>query len=322
IGTDNPAYPPWFGGTPEGDWKISDPASGKGFESAVAYAVAKGMGFTKDEVEWTVVPFNNSFKPGPKDFDFDINQISYTPKRAEAVDFSDSYYDVNQSVVALNDSKIAGATSLADLKDAKLGAPVGTTSYDYITENIQPSQQPQVYDTLDAGVAALKAKQIDGLVVDLPTAFFITAVQVPNGKIVGQFPTIGSQEYFGMVLSKDSPLTECLNEALAHLKDSGELAQIQQTWLSDKASAPVLQERQSPSVMEGDRRSRILGGMSADARNVTIALVSTVVFFMVLVLVITSSPGWPEVKTAFFNPTVFREAFPEVLRAFWLNIKI
>ena len=241
IGTDNPAYPPWFGGTPQGEWKISDPASGKGFESAVAFAVAKEMGFTPDEVEWTVVPFNNSFKPGPKDFDFDINQISYTPKRAQSVDFSDSYYDVNQSVVALKDSSIANATSLADLKDATLGAPVGTTSYDYITQNIQPSKQPQVYDTLDAGVAALKAHQIDGLVVDLPTAFFVTAVQVPNGKIVGQFPTIGSQEYFGMVLPKDSPLTECVDEALAHLKDSGELAQIQQTWLSDKASAPVLQ---------------------------------------------------------------------------------
>jgi polar amino acid transport system substrate-binding protein len=241
IGTDNPAYPPWFGGTPQGQWKISDPASGKGFESAVAFAVAKEMGFAPDEVEWTVVPFNNSFKPGPKDFDFDINQISYTPKRAQSVDFSDSYYDVNQSVVALKDSSIANATSLADLKDATLGAPVGTTSYDYITQNIQPSKQPQVYDTLDAGVAALKAHQIDGLVVDLPTAFFVTAVQVPNGKIVGQFPTVGSQEYFGMVLPKDSPLTECVDEALAHLKDSGELAQIQQTWLSDKASAPVLQ---------------------------------------------------------------------------------
>jgi polar amino acid transport system substrate-binding protein len=241
IGTDNPAYPPWFGGTPQGQWKISDPVSGKGFESAVAFAVAKEMGFAPDEVEWTVVPFNNSFKPGPKDFDFDINQISYTPKRAQSVDFSDSYYDVNQSVVALKDSSIANATSLADLKDATLGAPVGTTSYDYITQNIQPSKQPQVYDTLDAGVAALKAHQIDGLVVDLPTAFFVTAVQVPNGKIVGQFPTVGSQEYFGMVLPKDSLLTECVDEALAHLKDSGELAQIQQTWLSDKASAPVLQ---------------------------------------------------------------------------------
>jgi polar amino acid transport system substrate-binding protein len=241
IGTDNPAYPPWFGGNPQGGWKISDPESGKGFESAVAYAVADKLGFAHDEVDWTVVPFNNSFKPGPKSFDFDINQISYTPKRAQVVDFSDSYYDVNQSVVALKTSSIAGATSLADLKDAKLGAPVGTTSYDYITENIQPSQQPQVYDTLDAGVAALKAKQIDGLVVDLPTAFFITAVQVPNGKIVGQFPTIGSQEHFGMVLQKDSPLTECVNQALAALKSDGTLDQIQKTWLSDKVSAPVLQ---------------------------------------------------------------------------------
>ncbi len=241
AGTDNPAYPPWFGGAPEGQWKISNPASGKGFESAVAYAVAKQLGFTPDEVEWTVVPFNNSFKPGPKDFDFDINQISYTPKRAQVVDFSDSYYDVNQSVVALKDSKIANSTSLADLKDATLGAPVGTTSYDYITQNIQPSKQPQVYDTLDAGVAALKAHQIDGLVVDLPTAFYITAVQVPSGKIVGQFPTVGSQEYFGMVLQKDSPLTQCVNDALAALKSDGTLAQIQKTWLSDKVSAPVLQ---------------------------------------------------------------------------------
>jgi polar amino acid transport system substrate-binding protein len=241
VGTDNPAYPPWFGGSPQGQWKISDPESGKGFESAVAYAVADQLGFSRDEVDWTVVPFNNSFKPGPKDFDFDINQISYTPKRAEVVDFSDSYYDVNQSVVALNDSKIANASSLADLKDAKLGAPVGTTSYDYITENIQPSQQPQVYDTLDAGVAALKAKQIDGLVVDLPTAFYITAVQIPNGKIVGQFPTVGTQEHFGMVLQKDSPLTDCVNQALTALKSDGTLDQIQKTWLSDKVSAPVLQ---------------------------------------------------------------------------------
>jgi polar amino acid transport system substrate-binding protein len=242
VGTDNPAYPPWYaGGTKSSFWKVDDPSNGKGLEPATVYAVAKQLGFRAADVHWTYVPFNRSFAPGKKSFDFDINQISYTPKRAEAVDFSDSYYDVNQSVVALNDSKIANATTLADLKDAKLGAPVGTTSYDYITENIQPSEQPQVYDTLDAGVAALKAKQIDGLVVDLPTAFFITAVQVPNGKIVGQFPTVGSQEYFGMVLAKDSPLTECVNEALAHLKDSGELAQIQQTWLSDKASAPVLQ---------------------------------------------------------------------------------
>jgi len=243
VGTDNPAFPPWFeGGTPEGSsWEINDPSTGEGFESAVAYAVAEQLGFTKDEVEWTVVPFAQSFRPGPKSFDFDINQISYTPKRAQAVGFSDSYYDVNQAVVSLKSSSIADATSIADLADAKLGAPVGTTSYDYIVDNVQPSQDPSVYDTLNDGVSALKAKQIDGLVVDLPTAFFITAVQVPNGKIVGQFPAVGEQEYFGMVFEQENPLVECVNEALATLRDDGTLDQIQQEWLSDKASAPVLE---------------------------------------------------------------------------------
>jgi polar amino acid transport system substrate-binding protein len=241
IGTDNPAYPPWFGGDPVDPWKVSNPASGEGFESAVAYAVADKLGFSKDEVAWTVVPFNNSFKPGPKDFDFDINQISFTPERAQAVDFSDSYYDVNQALVALNSSKIADATSIADLEDAKLGAQIGTTSYQYIVSSIQPSQKPNVYDTNDAAIAAMKAKQIDGLVVDLPTAFYITAAQLENSKIVGQFPTQGTPEHFGMVLEKDSPLTACVNEALAALKSDGTLAQIQKTWLSDKASAPVLQ---------------------------------------------------------------------------------
>ena len=247
IATGNPAYKPWYGGdsVPDSDWKsgkyTGDPHTGDGYESAFAYALAEQLGFTQDQVTWLGIPFGKSFAPGPKDFDFAMQQISISANRAKAVDFSDGYYDVNQALIADNGSPAIGVTTLAGLKDLKLGAPVGTTSYDYITENIQPSQQPQVYDTLDAGVAALKAKQIDGLVVDLPTAFFITAVQVPNGKIVGQFPTIGSQEYFGMVLAKDSPLTECVNEALAHLKDSGELSQIQQTWLSDKASAPVLQ---------------------------------------------------------------------------------
>jgi polar amino acid transport system substrate-binding protein len=157
------------------------------------------------------------------------------------VDFSDSYYDVNQAVVALNGSKIANATSIADLKDAKLGAPIGTTSYDYIVSNVKPSQQPSVYDTLDAAIAAVKAKQIDGVVVDLPGAFYITAVQLANSKIVGQFPTVGSQEHFGMVLQKDNPLTGCINKALAALKAAGTLDQIQKKWLSSKTSVPVLQ---------------------------------------------------------------------------------
>jgi polar amino acid transport system substrate-binding protein len=241
VGTDNPAYPPWFGGDPADPWEITNPASRQGFESAVAYAVAEQLGFAESQVEWTVVPFSQSFRPGSKDFDFDINQISYSDKRAQAVSFSDSYYDVNQAVVALESSPIANATSVAELQDAKLGAPVGTTSYDYIVDNVQPSQDPAVYDTLNDGVSALKAKQIDGLVVDLPTAFFITAAQVENSKIVGQFPSVGEQEYFGMVFEKDNPLVDCVNEALAALRDDGTLDQIQQEWLSDKASAPVLQ---------------------------------------------------------------------------------
>jgi polar amino acid transport system substrate-binding protein len=240
VGTDNPAYPPWFGGEEKAPWKISDPRSGEGFESAVAYAVADELGFARNEVTWMVVPFSQSFRPGQKDFDFDINQISYSDARAKAVDFSDSYYDVNQAVVALNDSKIAGAKSIADLKGAKLGAPVGTTSYQYIVDNVKPTAQPGVYDTLNDGVSALKAKQIDGLVVDLPTAFFVTAAQVENSKIVGQFPAAGEQERFGMVFEKGSSLVDCVNDALATLKDDGTLDSIQQEWLSDKASAPVL----------------------------------------------------------------------------------
>ncbi|HEY7197726.1 MAG TPA: ABC transporter substrate-binding protein [Gaiellaceae bacterium] len=241
IGTDNPAFPPWFQANDGGPWDPTTPPTKKGFEAAVAYAVAEKLGFADDEVKWTVVPFDQSFKPGPKNFDFDINQISFKPKRAEAVDFSDSYYDVNQAVVALKSSKIANATSIADLKDAKLGAPVGTTSYDYITENVQPSQQPSVYNTLNDAVAGLKAKQVDGIVVDLPTAFFITAVQVPDGKIVGQFPSVGGQEHFGLVLAKDSPLTECVNKALGELRDDGTLDELQKKWLSETVSAPVLQ---------------------------------------------------------------------------------
>jgi polar amino acid transport system substrate-binding protein len=242
VGTDNPAFPPWFeGGTPQGSpWEINDPATGEGFESAVAYAVAGELGFSEDQVEWVEVPFNQSFKPGPKDFDFDINQISYAPVRDEAVDFSESYYDVNQALVAVGGTPIADATSVSELAAYKLGAPVGTTSFDYIEQNIQPEEDPGVYDTLNDAVSALKNGQVDGIVVDLPTAFFITAVQVPNGVIVGQFPTVGQQEYFGMVFEDGNPLVECVNQALDSLKEDGTLASIQQEWLADKAQAPVL----------------------------------------------------------------------------------
>ncbi|MFL5929884.1 MAG: ABC transporter substrate-binding protein [Gaiellaceae bacterium] len=243
IGTDNPAFPPWFdGGSPKGSkWEINDPSKGQGFEGAVAYAVAKKMGFAKNEVEWVVVPFDQSFKPGPKSFDFDINQISIKPGRAKNVDFSEPYYDVNQALVALKGSTLANAKTLAAVKDAKLGAQIGTTSLTYIQDEIEPSKDPSVYNTNNDVISALKAKQIDGIVVDLPTAFYVTAVQVPAGTIVGQFPDAGEQEQFGLVLAKDSPLTACVDKAVTALRDDGTLDQIQQKWLADKANAPVLE---------------------------------------------------------------------------------
>ena len=240
VGTDNPAYPPWFGGTPKPPWKVSDPNSGEGFESAVAYAVAKKLGFAHNEVHWIVVPFNTSFAPGPKKFDFNINEISYTPARAKVVDFSDSYYDVNQAVVARKGTPIAAAQSSADLQKYKLGAQIGTTSYTYIKEFIKPSKQPAVFDTNDAAVAALKNGQIDGLVVDLPTAFYVTAAQVPNSKIVGQFPTGNAGERFGMVFEKGNKLVGCVNHALTQLKSDGTLQQIQEKWLAKVGGAPIL----------------------------------------------------------------------------------
>jgi polar amino acid transport system substrate-binding protein len=243
IGTDNPAYPPWFGGgTPEGSqWEINDPATGEGFESAVAYAVAEELGFTDDEVEWIVVPFNQSFRPGPKDFDFDINQISYTEERDQAVDFSDSYYDVNQALVAVEGTPIADATTVEELKQYRLGAQIGTTSLAYIQENVQPEQEPRVYDTSNDVISAINAKQIDGIVVDLPTAFFVVAAEMENGTIVGQFPSVGEQERFGMVFEEGNTLRDCVNEAIAALKEDGRLEDIQQEWLSDKADAPVIE---------------------------------------------------------------------------------
>lgn len=233
IGTDSPAYPPYF--------VDDDPTNGQGFESAVAYAVAEGLGFTPEEVAWTVVPFNKSYAPGAKDFDFDINQISITPERAEVVTFSDGYYTVNQAVIALADSPIANATTLAELKDAKLGAQVGTTSLMYIQDFIQPSSDPYVYNDTNDAKSALKNGQIDGIVVDLPTAYYITAVEIPKGKIVGQFPAQDGGEQFGMLFQKDNPLVGCVNQVLTELKDSGALQAIQDEWLAG-TTAPYFKE--------------------------------------------------------------------------------
>jgi polar amino acid transport system substrate-binding protein len=245
IGTDNPAYPPWYaGGTKKSSkWKINDPATGKGYESAVAYAIASKLGYSKAHVAWTYVPFNRSFAPGPKSFDFDINQISYTPARAKVVDFSKSYYNLNQAIVVNKGTKIASVRSIKGLGAYKLGAQLGTTSYAFIKSRIKPSQQPAVFNSNAAAVIALKNKQIDGLIVDLPTAFYVTAVQVPNSKILGQFENAGSTsttDRFGVVLAKGNPLTTCVNKAITSLRTNGTLKRLQQLWLAKATGAPVL----------------------------------------------------------------------------------
>ncbi|HEX2193919.1 MAG TPA: ABC transporter substrate-binding protein [Candidatus Limnocylindria bacterium] len=246
IGTDNPAFPPYF--QPDDDtpdpWELGDPTNGEGFESAVAYAVAEELGFSDDQVEWIPVPFDNSFAPGPKEFDYYLAQVSYTPERAEAVDMSDGYYFVNQALVARQNSPIAGVSSVDEVAQYRLGVAQGTTSLQYIEEVIQPEQEPRVYNDNTGAINGIRAEQVDGIVVDLPTAFFITAVQFTNGVIVGQFPSQGAdeeQEHFSLVLEQDSPLTDCVNQALAALTDNGELEQITDDWLSEAAGAPVLE---------------------------------------------------------------------------------
>lgn len=231
VATDKPAYPPYF----END----DPTNGEGFESAVAYAIGKQLGYPPAKVEWTVEPFNSSYAPGPKDFDFDVNQISITPPREKAVDFSTPYYTANQAVVALKDSEAAKAKSLADLQDAKLGVQIGTSSLEEAENEIEPSSRPEVFNTSNDVVQALKNGQIEAIVVDLPTALYLTAVQVPEATVVGQFGS-GSGESWGALLAKDSPLTGCVSEAIEELEASGELEKITQRWMSQAAGAPEL----------------------------------------------------------------------------------
>jgi len=233
IGTDKPAYEPWF--------VDDDPANGKGYESAVAYAVAEELGYAKTDVTWVPVKFDAAIQPGPKNFDFDINQFSITEERQQVVDFSSPYYDVTQTVITTGESKAATATTIADLKGRKLGAQVGTTSLAAINEVIAPSSDAAVFNSNDDAKIALENGQIDALVVDLPTAFFITAAELDNGKIVGQLPpSTGDQEQFGLLLDKDSPLTDCVSMAVDALRSDGTLDELQQQWLAQAAGAPVL----------------------------------------------------------------------------------
>lgn len=232
IGTDDPAYTPWF--------DSNKPANGKGFESAVAYAVAKQLGYPASKVKWVKAPFNTVIQPGKKSFDFDINEVSITPERAKAVDFSTGYYDVAQALITTTKSKIAKAKTIADLTNAKLGAAIGTTSYTTITGVIKPKAKPAVFDTNDIATQALINGQIDGLVTDLPTAFYIAAASLKNGLIVGQFTPKSGSEQFGLVLSKGSALTKSLSAAVDALRATGTLKKIASKWLANTAGAPVL----------------------------------------------------------------------------------
>jgi polar amino acid transport system substrate-binding protein len=233
IGTDDPAYEPWF--------KDNKPENGEGFEGAVAYAVAAKLGYAKDDVTWVRVTFNNAIAPGPKPYDVDINQFSITEERRKAVDFSPPYYDVRQAVIALKSSKIAGAKSLAELRGARLGAQVGTTSFAIIDRAVKPTVQPRVYNSNDDAKKALQNKQIDGLVVDLPTAFYMTAAEIKDSVIVGQIPQpAGPSERFGMVLHKGSPLTPCVSTAMEALRADGTFLALERKWLAQVAGAAEL----------------------------------------------------------------------------------
>jgi polar amino acid transport system substrate-binding protein len=231
VATDKPVYPPWF--------ENNKPSNGKGYESAVAYAIAKQLGFKNSQVVWAYEPFNASYAPGPKKFDFDINEISYTPQRATAVTFSNSYYDVQQALVALKSSPIATKHSAAQLKTYVYGDQVGTTSLAFITSQIQPTAQPKVFQTLNDVKQALQTKQIAALVTDTPTAQFISSSEIPGTKMVAQFPSTG--EHYGLLFSKGNPLVGCVNKAIATLKSNGTLQQLQKQYLQIYLSVPTIQ---------------------------------------------------------------------------------
>jgi polar amino acid transport system substrate-binding protein len=231
VATDKPAYPPYF--------VDDEPANGKGFESAVAYAIGEQLGFHRGQIKWTVEPFNSSYAPGPKDFDFDVNEISITPQREKAVDFSAPYYTANQAIVAVKGSKASEATSLAGLKEAKIGVQISTTSQEAVEEKIDPSSEIQVFNNSNDVITALKNGQVEAVAVDVPTALYVTAVQVPDATIVGQFPAPGGDQW-GALLTKGSALTACVSNAIEELHSSGQLEKLTQKWMSKAAGAPEL----------------------------------------------------------------------------------
>jgi polar amino acid transport system substrate-binding protein len=227
VATDRPAYPPWFEGSPK---------NYSGFEGEVANEIAERMDLP---IEWVVEPFNKSYAPGSKDYDFDINQITITPERERAVDFSDGYFDNAQGVLALKDSPAADAESISDLKDVKFGAVVGTTSLDFINETIQPNEEPKIYDTTNDTRSALEGGQIDALVTDLVTTVYLRDFEIDNSVVVGQYPR---NEQFGMLFEQGNPLVGCVNQVLGQMKEDGTLQRLEEKYLQQYLSVPTLKE--------------------------------------------------------------------------------
>jgi polar amino acid transport system substrate-binding protein len=231
VATDSPAYPPYF--------ENNKPANGKGFESAVAFAIAKQLGFARSEVKWTVEPFDSSYAPGPKSFDFDINEISITKPRKQAVDFSTPYYTNPQGIIVSTSSKYAHATSLAALKGARIGVQIGSTSLDAVNSQIKPSNQPDVFNTSNDVVSAFKIHRVDAIVVDLATAFELTSSELSHTVIAGQFTATGGDNW-GVLLSKGSKLTSCVDKAVTALQSNGTLDALNKRWIASAANAPEL----------------------------------------------------------------------------------
>jgi polar amino acid transport system substrate-binding protein len=230
VATDKPAYPPWF--------EDNNPANGKGYESAVAYAVAAQMGFKPSQVHWAYEPFNDSYAPGPKKFDFDINEISYSPQRAQAVTFSTSYYPVQQALVAMKNSPIVAHHTPADLKGYVYGDQVGTTSLAFINSYIQPTATPKVYETLNDVKQALQTKQIAALVTDTPTAQYISSSEIHGSTMVAQFASSG--EHYGLLFHKGNPLAACVDKAISKLQSNGTLSRLQKQYLQIYLKVPVI----------------------------------------------------------------------------------
>ncbi|MEE9417412.1 MAG: ABC transporter substrate-binding protein [Acidimicrobiales bacterium] len=238
VATGDPAFPPWIG---VGDDNFDSPESQTGFEGGLVYAIAANMGFSDDQVVWVRTGFDEAIAPGSKDWDFNIQQYSITDAREEVVDFSDPYYATRQALVTFPDSPYAGAASIDDLKDATLGAAIGTTSLDFIADVIQPDNDPNVYDENVDLEAAMRAGQIDGLVVDVPTAYFVTAVQVEGSIIVGQFEAeAAAPDQFGLLFSDGNSLVSCVNQALGELKDDGTMQSLEDEWLTQDGGIRII----------------------------------------------------------------------------------